>query len=264
MATLFTIEGTTITGSYANVNTVNSIYHQVEENNSTPAIDVRYYFTDLSESSDVCIFNGRYNGSATHHLDMQVLDITTVADSGTAESGGNDTLTDTDKAWTINEWKDYLVVTTGGTGSGQEKRIVSNTADTLTVESNWSTNPDSDTTYEIRGSWDDYGVTEDIPNEPKVDYERRVEITGTLANYYDSSSRIIWREYHPDAGNTNHDLYTDRITISNNKAIMSVSGTGILQDLVDTDTVDLRLTCNVSGAVFTTKHINLNIYRINR
>jgi hypothetical protein len=256
--------GTLVTGDYTNVNTVNSIYHQVQEDNATPAIDIRYYYTDTSESSDVCIFNGLYVGTTTHHEELEVLDITVVADSGTAEVGGNDTLQDTDQAWTNDEWIDYLLFLTGGTGSGQWKRITDNDGDTLTVESNWTTNPDNTTEYEIRGNWDDYGVAEDIPHAAKIDYERRIEITGTLANYYDPSSRIVWRIIHPDPGNTNHDHYTDRMVITNNKAVTSVSGTGILSNLASTDTVDLRLTCNVSGAVFTTKHINLNIFRINR
>jgi hypothetical protein len=195
---------------------------------------------------------------------MQPLDITNVADSGTAEVGGNDTLQDTDKAWTNDEWIDYLVVTTGGTGSGQERRITDNDADTLTVESNWDTNPDDTTQYEIRGAWDNYGGSADIPNSAQIDYERRIEITGTLADYYDSSSRIVWRLIHADAGNTNHDQFTDRMVVSNNEAVTSVSGTGVLSDLVSTDTIDLRITCNVSGTVFTTKHINLNVWRINR
>ena len=257
------IIGTTITGSHANVNYVNSIYHQIEEDNGTPAIDVRYYFTDPSESANGLIFNGKYIGQNTHEVEIEGLNITTVDDSGTAESGGNNTLTDTDKAWTTDELEDFLLVLTGGTGSGQEKRITSNDGTTITVESDWGTNPSDDTTYEVRGAWDAIlSTSEDIPHTDKIDIEKRVEITGTLSNYYDSSSRFVSRIFHPSSGNTSDDLYVDMFALTNNKSVTHVSGTGILEGLVDTDAIDLRITCNVAGSVFTTKHINLNIDRL--
>ncbi|MBI5410173.1 MAG: hypothetical protein HZA14_12485 [Nitrospirae bacterium] len=79
---------------------------------------------------------------------------TTAVDSGTAESGTNNTLTDLDKNWTTNVHATngrYVTILTG-TGAGQTRKIVSNTATILTVASNWSVNPGATSTYEISGS----------------------------------------------------------------------------------------------------------------
>ncbi|MBM4137215.1 MAG: hypothetical protein FJ241_10360 [Nitrospira sp.] len=70
-------------------------------------------------------------------------------DSGTAESGTANTLTDNDKAWTANQWAGKRVYISAGTGSGQERTISSNTGNTLTVSSNWVINPDATSVYTI-------------------------------------------------------------------------------------------------------------------
>ena len=72
-------------------------------------------------------------------------------DNGTAESGGDNTLQDTDKSWTVNELANKLVKITAGTGASQIRKISSNTSDTLTISLNWSTNPSSDSQYIIYG-----------------------------------------------------------------------------------------------------------------
>lgn len=70
-------------------------------------------------------------------------------DSGTATAGANGTITDTNKSWRTNVYAGKNVHITGGTGSGQIKQIVSNTATALTVSGNWITNPDNTSTYHI-------------------------------------------------------------------------------------------------------------------
>jgi len=69
-------------------------------------------------------------------------------DSGTAESGDATTLTDTDKSWTSNQWANKVVVITAGTGTGQTRKITSNTATALTVPT-WVTNPNNTSQYVI-------------------------------------------------------------------------------------------------------------------
>lgn len=75
---------------------------------------------------------------------------TTIADSGTATGAQTSTtLKDTTKAWTVNAFIGYFVKLTGGTGSGEWREIISNTADTLTVAA-WDTTPvAASTTYQI-------------------------------------------------------------------------------------------------------------------
>ena len=80
--------------------------------------------------------------------DSSIHDPSASVDS-TATSGGANTLTDTGESWTVNEWTDAIVKITGGTGTGQWRSILSNTSDTLTVASNWGTNPDNTSTYKI-------------------------------------------------------------------------------------------------------------------
>lgn len=73
----------------------------------------------------------------------------TSQDTGTAESGGNSTLTDTDKAWSTNAWANKVVIITFGTGIGQIKKIASNTGTVLTISDTWTINPSSDSQYMI-------------------------------------------------------------------------------------------------------------------
>lgn len=77
--------------------------------------------------------------------------------TGTAESGTSTTLEDTDQAWGSTEFDDgqSFIEITGGTGSGQIRRITSNTADTVTVEHSWDTIPDATSTYRIGVAYSD-------------------------------------------------------------------------------------------------------------
>ncbi len=71
-------------------------------------------------------------------------------DSGTASSGGTNSLTDTTKTWTLNQWRGGAVEITGGTGPGQWFQIASNTKETISlVTSVWTTQPDATSTYNL-------------------------------------------------------------------------------------------------------------------
>lgn len=69
--------------------------------------------------------------------------------SGTATAGGSDTLTNTNKNYTVNTLSDYAIEIYEGTGSGQEKSILSNTATIITVKGDWETQPDNTSKYRI-------------------------------------------------------------------------------------------------------------------
>lgn len=73
-----------------------------------------------------------------------------IVDSGTASSGGVNTLTDITKAWGVDANAGKVLHIVGGTGSGQSERIVSNTATVNTIATNWVTQPDATSQYEIR------------------------------------------------------------------------------------------------------------------
>ena len=74
--------------------------------------------------------------------------------SGTATAGAAATLTNSGKAWATNQWANYQVRITSGTGAGQIRTINSNTGTVLTVSANWATNPDATSVYVIEGNDD--------------------------------------------------------------------------------------------------------------
>jgi hypothetical protein len=73
--------------------------------------------------------------------------------TGTATAIANTTLTDASKVWTVNAFAGMKVyISSGSTGSGQSRTIISNTATVLTISSgvtNWSPNPNVGATYSI-------------------------------------------------------------------------------------------------------------------
>lgn len=72
--------------------------------------------------------------------------------TSTATAGAASTLDDTTQAWTVNNYNDFTVRITGGTGAGQIRRIASNTATQITVASAWTVIPDATSTYTIESN----------------------------------------------------------------------------------------------------------------
>lgn len=71
--------------------------------------------------------------------------------NGTATSGAARLLTDTSKTWVVDNLKNFRIFITGGTGVGQNRRIVCNGTNYVEVASPWVTNPDATSTYEVQG-----------------------------------------------------------------------------------------------------------------
>lgn len=74
--------------------------------------------------------------------------------TGTATAGGASTLTNGTKTWTTNQWTNYQVRITAGTGIGQIRTIASNTGTVLTTSAAWTTNPDATSQYVIEANED--------------------------------------------------------------------------------------------------------------
>lgn len=85
--------------------------------------------------------------------DVDILDVN-VLNSGTAQAGGTNTITLAAGASSVNEaYTGGWIYLTGGTGSGQYKRISAYNGSTrvATLESNWTTQPvGGSTTYELK------------------------------------------------------------------------------------------------------------------
>lgn len=76
----------------------------------------------------------------------------TLFDNGIITSSSANTASSSGKLWTTNQWANYQVRIYAGAGVGQVRTISSNTSNQITVTSNWSTNPDSTSLFEIVGS----------------------------------------------------------------------------------------------------------------
>lgn len=74
--------------------------------------------------------------------------------TGTATAGGASTLTNSAKSWAANQWTNYQVRITGGTGAGQVRTIASNTGTVLTTSAAWTIVPDATSVYAIETNQD--------------------------------------------------------------------------------------------------------------
>ena len=74
---------------------------------------------------------------------------TPALNSTSTGSNASNTLADTTQAWATNAYAGATVYTLTGTGSGQTKTVLSNTATTLTILGTWGVTPDATTTYAL-------------------------------------------------------------------------------------------------------------------
>ena len=143
--------------------------------------------------------------------------------TGTATAGGASTLTNTGKAWTVNQWTNYQIRITGGTGAGQIRTIASNTATVITVSAAWTTAPDATSTYSIEGN-DDFLYY--MGNNAVALYRYSIS-----ANTWTTLSPTAARAAAPGAGMSGHWVYNtgdaawaDEANIINGRRIYSLRG----------------------------------------
>lgn len=70
-------------------------------------------------------------------------------DTGTATDGSSLTLTCAGKSWGVNEFADKTVIIVSGTGAGYTRRIISNTAEVLTIGTIWDVTPNPTSIFYI-------------------------------------------------------------------------------------------------------------------
>lgn len=95
-------------------------------------------------------FTSRNDGETILNQMLPANDASTLQyDTGTATAGTPTTLTDVGKNWSSLNWAGFVVAITDGPGTGQWRKIVSNTADSVTVNSPWSVSPTSSSRYTL-------------------------------------------------------------------------------------------------------------------
>jgi len=91
------------------------------------------------------------NGTTAYYNQVLWNHSAALGGTGGTSTGSNttSTLNDTGKTWTTDQWVNYRVEIISGTGVGQTRRVISNTATQLTVATNWSVTPDATSKYEV-------------------------------------------------------------------------------------------------------------------
>ena len=72
-------------------------------------------------------------------------------DAGTLTASSGNTVTDSSKTWTVNQWANFGIRILSGAGAGQLRTIQSNTGTVLTTYVGWNVQPDNTSIYAIQG-----------------------------------------------------------------------------------------------------------------
>lgn len=143
--------------------------------------------------------------------------------TGTATSGTNIGLMQSGKTWQTNQWTNYQLRITAGTGAGQIRTIASNTANEVVMSTTFATNPDATSQYVIEGN-DNFLYY--LGSNAVAIY--RYDIT---ANTWTTLSPIAARAAAPQAGMSAHWVHsaaeadwTNESAIMNGRYIYSFQG----------------------------------------
>ena len=91
-----------------------------------------------------------------------------VEDFGTASNGTTITLVDDTKTWTLDSFNDMYVHIKSGTGIGQIRKVIDTSADTLTLEREW-TSPDDTSKYSIHYTAQNPFIDEELRDGDNTD-----------------------------------------------------------------------------------------------
>lgn len=111
----------------------------------------------MTVNNEINIYSGDYNGFIWL-LDDPTTNGDGTEQNGTCTSSTNNTLTDTTQSWTVNGLVGSIVRITSGYGINQARTVISNTSDTITVDSNWTNNPNTSSVFTV-GGYDCYHYT---------------------------------------------------------------------------------------------------------
>lgn len=152
----FNLVGTNI-GTSSEYSAVQSIFYSNINAQSPDTFTSKYVLTPILIVSGVnlsligYIADGNIGGVKGVSINniIGINDNGSLIETGSVTSNTNTTLSDDTKSWVINSLSNRYVVLSDGTGSSQIRKIISNTATEITVQAEWTTNPDVTTAYKI-------------------------------------------------------------------------------------------------------------------
>lgn len=147
--------------------------------------------------------------------------------SGTATAATANTLSNSAKTWTTNQWANFQVRITAGTGIGQIRVISSNTGTQLTVATNWTTTPDTSSQYVIEGDEDKLYVIQTTNNTTLYRYSISADTWTVLSPTTARSGGISSGNglmFIGDTGDTNYS--TESVNL-NGRYLYSPRGGGV-------------------------------------
>lgn len=195
-------------------------------NSGTTSVGFAYYDRALNSWAQRSV-TGLPTAFGTEGRLVNTCTNTTTAFANGTSTGANTTTTlnNTGKAWTVNQWANYQVKITAGTGVGQVRPIASNTATTLTVTTAWTTIPDSTSVYVIDGNED---VLYLLGNNSATMYKFTIS-----TNTWATITPVVARGGSFGAGgganwvfNVSDPAWTDENKILNGRRIYSFRGAG--------------------------------------
>lgn len=161
---------------------------------TTVSFDVTYNYTtgefDFTDTSDyagqsVAVANVLGNFEITDPNGTVVWNNTDYStETGTAQSGGASSITLAVGASATNDYYNNLyIVITGGTGSGQSRRVsdYNGTTKVVTTTAAWSTNPDNTSTYKF--AFSDVFVQGALTNQTVINLSLGVDGAPQAGNY---------------------------------------------------------------------------------
>lgn len=143
--------------------------------------------------------------------------------SGTATAGTNRTLTDSSKSMTVDDYVNYQIRITGGTGMGQRQRIIANGTNYFEVAKKWTINPDATSTYSVLADTDTIFFSGNGNSSMlKYSVEADLWVQGNLYDYGITNNVTVQRDGTLPFGITSGTRNTGAITA----VVINAAGSG--------------------------------------
>jgi len=140
-----------------------------------------------------------------------------MASTTDATTFSSNTIGDSGESWRVNEFTGRMVTIVDGTGIGQTRRVISNTATVLTVFPNWTVTPDATSDFKVDPSRL-YGYSDNVTSVavdlPQALNTQRNSVYVGTSNGSDGggvtvfTNNLVTDYYHTDAGLSSDDFGT--------------------------------------------------------